>query len=90
MSDELKIYFVTKCDKCKQKVYPKNSALLLDDIVHNTVQLSWSRHLYPTLTCEGSPSRVRMVETDSQWQEVYQKIQTMEFELIDLSEEQQP
>jgi hypothetical protein len=88
MSDELKVYFVTRCDKCGEKVYPSNSALLLDEIVDGFAGYVKNRHLYPTATCQGSPSRVRRMETDRQWQEAYQKMQVMEFELIDSSEEQ--
>jgi hypothetical protein len=79
-------YFLTRCDKCKELVYPTNDALLLDDIVNN-IHLHWDikRHLYPTDTCEGSPSRVKNIETDPKWRETYEMIQTMTFELIDLS-----
>jgi sulfur transfer complex TusBCD TusB component (DsrH family) len=79
-----KTYYMTRCDKCGQKVSPENSALLLDDLVEHIVNMSHNRHLYPTSSCEGSPSRVKMIADDLQWREAYQQMKTMQFELIDL------
>lgn len=82
-----KTFYVVNCDKCGRKVYPLNSALLLEDVVYNQVGFFGQRHLFPTEEgCEGSPSRVKMLQTDAAWAEAYQQIKATEFELIDLSE----
>lgn len=65
----------TYCDKCGQAVDPKNSAMRLEDILAGQLRWVYDRHLYPTPDCEGSPSRVRLVEAGGQWGEAYRKLQ---------------
>ena len=79
-----KDYFVSKCDKCNQYVNPHNSALLLEEKV--TGKVGWinrERHLFPENGCEGSPSRVKMLQTDAAWAAAYEQIKATEFNLID-------
>lgn len=63
-----------QCDKCKRAVPKNNRARTLEEYVKNkTMGLVYDRHLYPTAEgCEGSPSRVRMIETDENWRKGYE------------------
>ena len=64
------------CDKCKKDVPRKNSALVLHELVVNQfIGFVMDRHLYPVDGCEGSPSRVKLVETNPIWKDVYDKLQ---------------
>lgn len=53
------------CDKCGQEVPPENDAVRLEMILNPgdfTLMVAQSRHLLPTDTCEGSPSRAQYLE----------------------------
>ena len=63
------------CDKCGEHVPGGNSALLLNDLVTGSVGMLRNRHLYPTATCEGSPSRVVLVETKQEVKVAYNLMQ---------------
>lgn len=65
------------CDKCGKSVPSENSALRLahamygDDTFSIPLAMSIDRHIYPTATCEGSPSRVRSIENNMAWATAY-------------------
>lgn len=65
-------FLPSTCDKCGRAVPKHNSAVLLQEIAtERTAGLVMNRHLYPTDDCEGSPSRVSLVETDPAWIAAY-------------------
>lgn len=64
------------CDKCKKVVPRKNSVIVLHELVVNRfVGFVMDRHLYPVDGCPGSPSRVKLIESDQQWKDAYTKLQ---------------
>lgn len=63
------------CDKCGKSVPNTNNAVFLEELVTGSFAgLVSYRHLYPTGKCEGSPSRVRMIETNEQWAKAYKRL----------------
>ena len=66
------------CDKCGIEVPIHNSALVLHELViDGFIGFVMDRHLYPIDGCEGSPSRVKLVESDPKWKECYAKLKEM-------------
>lgn len=65
-----------KCDKCNQDVRADNSALRLSRLAGYPLCFSLDRHLYPIGDCEGSPSRVKSIESDPAWTAAYREMQT--------------
>jgi hypothetical protein len=65
------------CDKCGHSVVKSNSALLLNDLVTRSVRMGKDRHLYPTANCEGSPSRVTLVNTNNDVRMAYNLMQVV-------------
>jgi len=65
-----------KCDKCGKPVPENNDAVMLDFIATNNWLLigAQSRHLFPTESCEGSPSRVRAIYSDTVYQKAYEML----------------
>jgi hypothetical protein len=60
------------CDKCGDHVPKENSAVLVQELAtEGFAGFVLDRHLYPTGDCEGSPSRVTLVETDPAWADAY-------------------
>lgn len=53
-----------RCDKCGEPVPITNDAVALDRIITGSPLLLFSqpRHLLPTDTCEGSPSRAQYIK----------------------------
>lgn len=72
----IKDYIPGTCDKCGREVIPTNSARLVEDVV-NGVKFVKDRHLYPTKFCEGSPSRVRLIESDDEWAVAHTEIRVV-------------
>lgn len=64
-----------KCDKCGKEVDRKNSVIEWRESGGQILGLVKDRHLYPTQDCEGSPSRVKIVESDKHWGKVYAQMQ---------------
>lgn len=64
------------CDKCGQPVPESNDAAMLEFIATNNWKLlgATRRHLFPTEICEGSPSRVTMIDKNPAWKKAYQKL----------------
>lgn len=64
------------CDKCNQSVPESNDAVVLEFIATNNWCLlgAKSRHLFPTETCGGSPSRAAMVDSDPVWKAAYEEL----------------
>lgn len=65
-----------RCDKCNKIVPKNNSCLLLLFYAEGLTPFTWDRHLHPTDSCEGSPSRVRHIEENEDWKEAYTFIQS--------------
>lgn len=69
------------CDKCGKPVPRDNDAgyleALVDSSVNNGSMISLTfksyRHLLPIDGCEGSPSRVKNIQTNKLWQQAYEK-----------------
>jgi hypothetical protein len=69
------------CDKCGKRVAKGNSALWLEFQVTGENALSFTgqeRHLYPEGDCEGSPSRVHLINSNQKWADAYQALQQAE------------
>jgi hypothetical protein len=61
-------YYPRNCDKCGQPVPRDNSCVTVAELaLDRFIGFVMDRHLYPTGGCEGSPSRVRLVESDEVW-----------------------
>jgi hypothetical protein len=67
-------YIERRCDKCGQLVTRTNSAVNLQDIFTGTVGFVHDRHLYPVPDCEGSPTRVKLIEEDEDWANAYKEL----------------
>lgn len=67
-------YIERRCDKCGQLVPKHNSAVQLQEIVTGSVGFVRDRHLYPVEGCEGSPSRVKLIEEDQTWADAYNQL----------------
>lgn len=67
---------MSKCDKCNQEVPYENSALVLEEyLVGHALWWAKDRHLYPVAGCEGSPSRVKKLESgDQAYLDAYEKL----------------
>lgn len=63
------------CDKCGEEVPFHNSAKSLQELLTEAFLWVKDRHLYPTETCEGSPSRVDAIENDLAWWKAYRELQ---------------
>ncbi len=56
------------CDKCGQIVSVTNSATVVHEIATDSfIGFVKDRHLFPEGTCPGSPSRVKLVQSDPAW-----------------------
>jgi len=65
------------CDKCGEIVPPDNSILHLEELVNGPmIGGVRDRHLYPHKNCPGSPSRVRLIETQSQYAHAYRRMKS--------------
>ena len=63
------------CDKCNQLVPISNSALAVDELATGRFAGAVKdRHLFPTDNCEGSPSRIRLVQSDPIWKAAYERL----------------
>ena len=63
------------CDKCGEIVPPENSILYLEELINGPmIGGVRDRHLFPTKNCQGSPSRVKLIETDRKYSAAYQKL----------------
>ena len=64
------------CDKCGGIVPPENSTLQLEEMIGGPIIGNVrDRHLFPIRGCEGSPSRVKLVQTNEKWGRAYQQLQ---------------
>jgi hypothetical protein len=64
------------CDKCGQIVNISNSARAAQEIATDGFAgFINDRHLFPEGACQGSPSRVNLVQTDSAWAAAYSWMQ---------------
>jgi hypothetical protein len=69
----------TLCDKCGVVVPPENSILYLEELVNGPIIGDVrDRHLFPTKSCEGSPSRVKLIECSSVYAEAYRRMSDSE------------
>lgn len=65
----------TLCDKCGEIVPPDNSILHLEEIINGPmIGNVRDRHLYPVKNCPGSPSRVKLIETNAKYAEAYRRL----------------
>lgn len=63
------------CDKCGGMVSPSNSILNLEEAMSGPlIGNVRDRHLFPVPGCEGSPSRVKLIETNSRYARAYKQI----------------
>ncbi|BAY41231.1 hypothetical protein NIES2111_56270 (plasmid) [Nostoc sp. NIES-2111] len=74
INDQGKEYIALICDKCGQQVPGHNSAINLEEQMGHFVGICLDRHLYPTDDCPGSPSRVKLIESDFQYRQAYEAI----------------
>jgi len=71
--------FVGYCDKCGKSVPEKNSALRVqEEATQRFAGFVKDRHLFPSMKCEGSPSRVNLVQTDTARNSAYEALQNGE------------
>lgn len=73
---------IGNCDKCGLPVPQTNDAVYWHVLAYgDSMVLLWgqSRHLYPTIECEGSPSRVKGIEENADLKAAYIKLQTHDF-----------
>jgi hypothetical protein len=67
------------CDRCGGIVPQENSILHLEEIISGPmIGQVRDRHLYPVDNCPGSPSRVKLVESNSKYSAAYQKMKSKE------------
>lgn len=65
------------CDKCGGYVSPENSVLRFEELLNGPMIGHMSdRHLYPERGCPGSPSRVKLIESNPRHKWAYQKMQS--------------
>lgn len=71
---------ISICDKCGQPVSKNNSVVYLDLFTGNIDMIdAKDRHIYPTKEgCEGSPSRVKLIQTNPVYKDAYERIQQEE------------
>lgn len=63
------------CDKCNKEVSENNSVIEFFRLhMHPALCTDYDRHLYPENGCEGSPSRVKIIEESSMTKEEYFKV----------------
>ncbi|BAY42081.1 hypothetical protein NIES2111_64770 (plasmid) [Nostoc sp. NIES-2111] len=74
INDKGKEYMSLLCDKCGKPVAGHNSAINLEEQMGRFVGICLDRHLYPTDDCPGSPSRVKLIESDPQYRQAYEAI----------------
>lgn len=66
---------IATCDKCGENITPNNSSRRLQELFTGQFLYTKDRHLYPVGKCEGSPSRVKLVEKDPEWWKAYRLLQ---------------
>ncbi|HLF89653.1 MAG TPA: hypothetical protein VI451_11940 [Anaerolineales bacterium] len=60
------------CDKCGEIVPPENSILHLEELINGPIIGGVrDRHLFPIKNCEGSPSRVKLIECNEKYAAAY-------------------
>ncbi len=65
------------CDKCGEIVPPDNSILNLEELISGPIIGGVrDRHLFPHKNCPGSPSRVKLIESNSKYSEAYRTMKT--------------
>ncbi|NUM49441.1 MAG: hypothetical protein HUU38_32475 [Anaerolineales bacterium] len=65
------------CDKCGEVVPPENSMLHLEEFMNGPmIGDVRDRHLFPGKNCPGSPSRVKLIETNMRYAEAYRKLKS--------------
>ncbi|MCB9134564.1 MAG: hypothetical protein H6636_04005 [Anaerolineales bacterium] len=65
------------CDKCGEIVPPDNSILHLEEFINGPmIGNVRDRHLFPLKNCPGSPSRVKLIETNAKYAEAYRQMKT--------------
>lgn len=65
------------CDKCGEIVALDNSMLRLEELINGPmIGNVRDRHLYPHKNCPGSPSRVKLIDTNSKYAEAYRKMKS--------------
>ncbi|HNB53990.1 MAG TPA: hypothetical protein PK530_18730 [Anaerolineales bacterium] len=65
------------CDKCGEIVSPDNSMLRLEELINGPmIGNVRDRHLFPYKNCPGSPSRVKLIETNSKYAEAYRRMKS--------------
>lgn len=75
---ELLSFPETTCDRCGEIVPRNNSSILIEQLAANGVLICrQDRHVFPTTTCLGSPSRRHKIETDLAWAEAYARIKDL-------------
>ncbi len=63
------------CDKCGELVPTDNSMLYLEELMNGPmIGDVRDRHLFPYKNCPGSPSRVKLIETNPTYAEAYRKM----------------
>jgi hypothetical protein len=66
------------CDKCGEVVPPENSILYLEELINGPmIGGVRNRHLYPFKNCPGSPSRVKLIESNPKYSEAYRKMKAL-------------
>lgn len=63
------------CDKCGGLVPLENSMLHLEELMNGPmIGDVRDRHLFPYKNCPGSPSRVKLIETNATYAAAYRKM----------------
>lgn len=81
INDKGKEYMSLLCDKCGKPVAGHNSAINLEEQMGKFVGFSKDRHLYPIDNCPGSPSRVKLIESEPEWQQAYSAIKSFRVDM---------
>lgn len=76
INSQKKMFLAIHCDKCGELVPATNSSIALEEEAGNFGGFCQDRHLFATADCPGSPSRVRLVQSDPKWQQAYEVIRS--------------